>query len=45
MSQIKLVLIDRPNEIIPEGAGRTNRTVTGVVYKVIQLRINILIAL
>ncbi len=36
MSQIKLVLIDRPNEIIPEGAGRTNRTVTGVVYKVIR---------
>ncbi len=36
MKQVRLVLINKPNEIIPEGAGKTNRTVTGVVYKVIR---------
>ncbi|GAG96764.1 unnamed protein product, partial [marine sediment metagenome] len=35
MNKVKLVLISQPKEIIPEGADRTNRTVTGVVYKVV----------
>ena len=36
MNQVRLVLIDQPNEIVPEGAGNLKKTVTGVVYKVIR---------